>query len=222
MTLNPIYTKMRIFKNRQDAGKQLSELLSHYKDKNVIVYALPRGGVDVAAEIAKFLHAPLDLLFAHKICHPYQLEYAIGAVSENGYIIGEELKLFDSKWLEAAKKHEIQEMKRKRDLYLKGRKSLDAKEKIAILVDDGIATGRTMEVGIMELRAHNPEKIVMAVPVAPRSTFDALAEIADEAAAIEVPKDENFLGAVGAYYREFNQVEDEEVIAILANHKWPS
>lgn len=215
MVINYIYTNMRLFKNRQDAGEQLSKLLAAYKDQDVIVYALPRGGVTVAKEIAKFLKAPLDLIFAHKIGHPYQLEYAIGAISERGYLIGEELKLYDSKWLEATKAKEIQEMKRKRALYLKGKKSLDVEGKVAIIVDDGIATGRTMEVGIMELRGRNPEKIVMAVPVAPRSTFDKLATLTDDAVGVEIPEDEEFVGAVGAYYNEFDQVEDEEVIALL-------
>lgn len=206
---------MKLFINRQDAGNQLAQLLAAYKDQEVIVYALPRGGVQVAEEIAKFLHAPLDLVFAHKIGHPYQPEYAIGAISERGHLVGEELKLYDPQWLEAAKKQEIKEMKRKRELYLKGKESLNVEGKVAIIVDDGIATGRTMEVGIMELRDSNPEKIVMAVPVAPRSTFDTLANLADEVIAVEVADDEDFLGAVGAYYFEFNQVEDEEVIAIL-------
>lgn len=206
---------MRLFKNRHDAGQQLAAKLAAYKDKEVIVYALPRGGVVVAEEIAQYLKVPLDLIFAHKIGHPYQPEYAIGAISERGHLIGEDIEAYNSTWLESAKQKEIQEMQRKRDFYLKGKKSLDVAGKIAIIVDDGIATGRTMQVGIMELRDLGPKKIVVAVPVSPRSTFEALAAMADDAVAIEVAEDEEFLGAVGAYYVEFDQVEDEEVIKVL-------
>ncbi|MCE5293869.1 MAG: hypothetical protein LLF94_04580 [Chlamydiales bacterium] len=207
------------FKNRQDAGRQLSQQLKKYKNTPVVVYALPRGGVAVAAEIAKFLHAPLDLIFAHKIGHPYQLEYAIGAISESGHMIEPSkdlLRSFGSEWLEGEKANQIQQIKRKREKYLKGRNESSVENKVAILVDDGIATGLTMQAGIKELRDRHPKKIVVAVPVAPKSGANLIKTLADDFVGVEID-DYDFLGAVGAYYEEFDQVEDEEVIEILSN-----
>lgn len=206
------------YKNRADAGKQLSQLLKEYKDKDVVVYGLPRGGVVVAEEIAKFLGAPLDLIFAHKIGHPHHSEYAIAAISESGHLIGSfyELPFISETWLEKEKQNQLQEIKRKRKIYLKGKKDLPLKNKIAIIVDDGIATGLTMKVGIKELKDRHPEKIVVVVPISPRSTADSIKATVDDFVGIIVD-DDKFLGSVGAYYQEFNQVEDEEVIAILDN-----
>lgn len=205
------------FKNRQEAGRQLSQLLIKYKNTPVVIYALPRGGVSVAVEIARFLHAPMDLIFAHKITHPYQPEYAIAAVSESGHMIepSEELCLsFGNEWLKHQKTHQMNEIKRKREKYLKGRKDLSVENKIAILVDDGMATGLTMQVGISELKDRHPKKIIVAVPIAPKSTANLIKKMVDDFVGIEID-DEDFLGAVGAYYEEFNQVQDEEVIEIF-------
>lgn len=209
------------FRDRVDAGKKLSQELAKYKGQDVVVYALPRGGVVVAEEIAKALHAPLDLVLAHKIGHPYHSEYAIGAISESGIMVGNqrEISQLDPVWLEKAKKSEMEEIKRKREAYLKGRKPISPEGKIAILVDDGIATGLTMQVGILELKTKHPMKIVAAVPVAPASTADLLGSMCDDLVACDIPDDFEFLGAVGAYYDRFDQVEDEEVIEILNKHK---
>lgn len=205
------------FKNRQDAGRQLSLLLKEYKNTPVVVYALPRGGVVVAAEISRFLNAPLDLIFARKIGHPYQPEYAIAAISESGHLMGssrEPLLSFGNEWLEREKANQMKEIKRRREKYLKARKEISVQNKIAILVDDGIATGLTMQVGIKELKDRHPKKIVVAVPVAPKRTASLIKEMVDDYVGIEID-DADFLGAVGAYYEEFKQVEDEEVIEIL-------
>lgn len=205
------------FENREDAGRQLSQLLKKYKNMPVVVYALPRGGVPVAAEISRFLEAPIDLIFAHKIGHPYQPEYAIAAISESGHMIGPSLEIAESlgnDWLELQKTDQLNEIKRKREKYLKGRNNISVENKIAILVDDGIATGLTMIVGINELKDRHPKKIVVAVPVAPRRTSNLIKTIVDDFVGIEVD-DYDFLGAVGAYYKEFTQVDDDEVIEIL-------
>lgn len=206
------------FKNRSDAGRYLSQLLKKYQGDNCVVYALPRGGVTVAVEIANFLQAPLDLILAHKIGHPYYPEYAIAAISESGHIIGSahELNSIDKTWLKLEKERQMEEIKRKRKLYLKEKKEISLKDKIAIIVDDGIATGLTMQAGILELKERHPNKIVIAVPVAPKSTATRLKAMADDFVGIEID-DDRFLGAVGAYYDEFDQVEDEEVIAILSS-----
>lgn len=211
------------FIDRTEAGQLLSERLKQYRDKNVIVYALPRGGVVTAVEIARYLHSPLDLIIARKISHPDSPEYAIAAAAENGHIVGtrSELKSVDEKWLEEEIKKERQEIARRRKKYLRGREILSPEEKIAILVDDGVATGLTLRVGILELKHHTPQKLIVAVPVVPKSTAKILRTEADELVALEIPPDNTFLGAVGAYYDNFDQVEDKEVIAILKEHrKW--
>lgn len=206
------------FKDRQDAGRQLCPLLKKYKDKDVVVYALPRGGVTVAAEIAKFLHAPLDLIFAHKIGHPQHQEFSIAAISESGHLKpSEQVPFAHTEWFEEEKVRQIEAIRKKRELYLKGRKAIPVKDKIAILVDDGIATGLTMQAGIEELKDKQPKKIIVAVPVSPQSTAELIKTMVDDFVGIEI-EDYNFLGAVGAYFREFNQVEDDEVIKILNSH----
>jgi predicted phosphoribosyltransferase len=208
------------FKNRKDAGIQLAHLLKEYIGQEVVVFALPRGGIIPAEEIANFLHAPLSLILAHKIGHPFQPEYAIAAISESGHLVGSsaELHAANEAWLERAKMKEMEEIKRKRKIYLADKKDIPLEGKIAMIVDDGVATGLTMQVGILELRDRNPKKIIVVVPVVPRSTATRLQNMADDLVAVEIPDDYEFRGAVGAYYDEFYQVEDAEVIKILKRH----
>lgn len=219
--LKEIVIERDMFIDRSDAGQQLAELLQQYRGKEGVVYALPRGGVVVAAEIAKALNFPLDLILAHKIGHPYHSEYAIGAISESGHMVGkpDELQSVGEEWLENEKKREMKEIKRKREAYLKGAKEIPVKGKMAILVDDGIATGMTLRVGIQELKDKLPEKIIVAVPVSPKSTAKLIQATVDDFVAVEIPEDYAFLGAVGAYYEIFDQVEDSEVISILNEFK---
>ncbi len=208
------------FKDRQEAGKLLAQKLKKYKGKDVVVYALPRGGVVTAVEIAKYLDAPLDLIISRKIGHPYNPEYAIAAVAENGDLIGskEELELVDKEWLRKEIEHQRLEAKRRREKYLAGRKEITAEGKIAILVDDGVATGLTMRAGIRELLHRRPKKIVVAVPVIPSTTAEIIKNEVGELVALEIPSDNEFLGSVGAYYEDFSPVEDEEVITILKTY----
>lgn len=190
------------FKNRTEAGRLLANALKKYKGKDVVVYALPRGGVVTALEIARYLNAPLDLIITRKIGHPYQPEYAIAATAENGHIVGstKQLTMIDQKWLKREVEKERFEAKRRRERYLEGRPELPIEGKIAILVDDGIATGLTMRAGIMELAHRHP-----------KTTANILKIEAGELVALDIPSDDEFLGAVGAYYDEFLPVEDEEV-----------
>lgn len=206
-----------MFLDREDAGKQLASALKAYENQEVVIVALPRGGVVVAAEVAQILEAPLDLILAHKIGHPYQPEYAIAAISEMGDLIGNKdvLKRIDKEWLEEEKEAQMIEIQRKRKLYLQNRKRVNLKDKIVILVDDGIATGLTIFAGIEELRHYHPKKIVIAVPVAPKSIADKLRVKVDDFIALEVPSDENYQSAVGAYYEFFPQTDDKEVIKLL-------
>lgn len=205
------------FKDRVEAGKLLANALKAYKGQDVVVYALPRGGVVIAQQVAQMLHAPLDLVLAHKIGHPFQPEYAIAAISEGGHVVEntKEVASVDKEWYEQEKLFQMNEIHRRRTAYLKGKPGIKAQGKIAIIVDDGVATGLTMQATIKELRHHNPKKIVVAVPVAPKNTALLLKDMADDFVGIEVPESYLFRGAIGAYYEDFSQVDDSEVISIL-------
>ncbi len=207
------------FKNRTEAGRLLAQALKQYCDQDVVVYAIPRGGVVVGIEIAHFLRAPLDLVITRKIGHPFQEEYAIAAVAEDGHMLGSKVQLqaLDSVWLNQEIDRQRQEARRRREKYLGNRPKIDVQGKTAILVDDGIATGITLLLAIQELKHSKCKRIVVAVPVAPKSTAVQIKEEVDEFIALDIP--EVYLGAVGAYYGNFAQVEDEEVIAILNQQK---
>lgn len=203
-----------VFLDRKEAGKKLAKKLENFRGKNAVVFALPRGGVVTGYEIAKALHLPLSLVIVRKIGHPDNPEYAIAAVSSSGYITKNgETALVDSAWFLKEAKTQQKEAKRRKSVYLDNKKSLSAKGKIAIIVDDGIATGLTMRSSISELRAQNPREIVVAVPVIPKDTFRVLSQEVDKVIALDVPA--HFRGAVGAYYSSFPQIHDEEVVAIL-------
>lgn len=205
------------FKDRRDAGIRLGKLLLPYRNEDVIVLAIPRGGIVLAHEIAKALGAPLDLIFAHKIGHPLQEEYAIAAISEEGYVVGhpEESQHISQEWLEKEKRKTLIEIQRRRQLYLQGRKKPALTNKIVILVDDGIATGLTLRAAILEAKHAKPKKLIVATPVSPKSTADSIKKDVDEFVALTIDPDAQFLGAVGAYYETFPQVEDQEVINLL-------
>ena len=205
------------FKDRTEAGRLLAYKLKKYRGKDVVVYALPRGGVVTALEIAKYLDAPLDLIITRKIGHPDNPEYAIAATAENGHLVGtkEELESVDKEWLKKEVSKQRLEARRRRELYLAGRAEIQSLGKIAILVDDGIATGLTMRSGIKELKHKKPKKIIISVPIIPKTTASILNQEANDVVALDIPEDYEFLGAVGAYYSDFSPVEDEEVIAML-------
>ena len=203
-----------IFKDRIDAGKQLGKALESYKEQDVVVYALPRGGVVLGAEIARMLDAPLDLIVVRKVGHPLSPEYAIAAVAEDGHTVlnRSEVESVDKQWFDRNVELQRCEAERRRSLYTHGRKRLSATNKIAILVDDGLATGLTMFGAIQEVRHAHPRKIVVAVPVAPPQTVEDLTKVADEVIALYTP--DNF-AAIGSFYSNFDQVSDEEVIELM-------
>jgi predicted phosphoribosyltransferase len=209
------------FQDRYEAGRLLAQVLKKYKGLKVVVFALPRGGVVTASEIAKELDAPLDLILAHKIGHPHHPEYAIAAISEGGYVMENPLEIqqIDSTWYTQEKERQMAEIRRKREKYIKGRKEISIKDSIAILVDDGIATGLTMKAAVLELKSRKPKKIVVAVPVAPKSTAKALETMVDEFVGLDTTSDFAFRGAVGAYYKDFTQTEDNEVFFLLEENK---
>ncbi|MCL5090573.1 MAG: phosphoribosyl transferase, partial [Patescibacteria group bacterium] len=176
---------------------------------------LPRGGVIVGGEIARLLNIPLSIIIARKIGHPLQPEFAIAAITENGHLVSNKnyLEEVPLEWFKNEVSQEQTEAKRKRTLYTPFLKNINSKGKIFILVDDGIATGLTTKAAISDLKDRNPKKLILAVPVIPQDSAEEIKTMVDELTALAIPKD--FLGAVGAYYQEFPQVSDEEVVKIL-------
>lgn len=203
------------FKDRVEAGQKLAQALKQFSGKNTVVYALPRGGVVIGAIVAKALHTPLDLIIVRKIGHPFSPEYAVCAVAENDSLIcnEEELASIDPVWFKNEVAREQKEAKRRHQVYLDKMKPPRIQGKTAIIVDDGIATGLTMKVAVAEVKQHHPQKIVVAVPIIPCQTADNLTAQVDQVVALDTPSD--FLGSVGAYYDNFSQVSDEEVIKLL-------
>lgn len=204
-----------IFKDRIDAAKQLVNKLQAYKNCNGIVLAVPRGGVPLGELIAKELHLPLDLLLSKKIGHPMNKEYAIGAVTLFGHTLNENANDIDKNYIESAIIEIKQNLKARQKKFMGDKNLPSLKNKIAIIVDDGIATGQTLIAGIKLLREQHPDKIVVAVPVAAYDSYERIAKLVDDIICLHTP--EQFDG-VGAFYENFEQVSDEEVIAILNTH----
>jgi predicted phosphoribosyltransferase len=205
-----------MFKNRNEAGKLLAKVLAKYIDKNVVVLALPRGGVVLGYEVAKALGCTLDIVVSRKVGHPSNPEYAICAVNEKGIFLCNNLEteILNKAWLSEEILRQKEEAGRRIFLYRNKQKPEDLKDKVIVLVDDGIATSLTMRLAVRSVKMEKPKKIIVAVPVAPLGSKALLLnEGADEVIILEPPED--FLGAVGSHYLEFNQVEDREVIEIL-------
>ncbi len=211
-----------IFKNRQSAGEKLAEALAQYKSaKDAIILALPRGGVVVGHEVAKRLGLPLDIVVPRKIGAPGNPEYAIGAITEagEGVFNEEETRRVDQGWLKNEIAKEKAEAERRLKTYRGDKPYPELTGKIIIIVDDGVATGYTMRAAIKSVRVKNPKKIVVAVPHGAADSLTELRKEADEVIALEEPE---WYGAVGAFYQEFGQTSDEEVIALLQNHNYRS
>jgi putative phosphoribosyl transferase len=206
------------FLNRSEAGQFLAETLNNYVNQDdVLVLALPRGGVPVAAEVAKKLNAPLDIFVVRKLGLPGHSELAMGAIASggvrvfNGDVVNS-LRIPDEV-INAVTADELAELQRREKLYRGDRPQPDIEGKTVILVDDGIATGSTMMAAIGALRQLNAGRIVAAAPVIAASTYYQIREAADDVAAVTVP--ENFY-AVGQWYQEFGQTTDDEVRELLA------
>ncbi len=204
-----------MFKDRADAGTQLAKKLEKFRGRDAVVLALPRGGVVVGFEIARALLLPLDIVTARKIGHPNNSEYAICAVDEKGTLLCNETERasVDQMWLRDEAQRQQKEAQRRSVVYRGEKKAAKLEGKSVIIVDDGIATGLTMRLAIFSVRAHNPKTIVVAVPVAPQDVAQKIKREVDELVVLLPP--EEFLGAVGAHYERFDQVEDEEVIRLM-------
>ena len=206
------------FEDRIDAGRKLAAALASYKDKAPAVLALPRGGVPVAAEIASALAAPLDLILVRKIGVPGNRELAMGAVVDGAtpIVVRNEdiiqLTGITESEFKAVCDRELEEIDRRRVRYLGGRERVNLAGRTAIVVDDGIATGATMRAALQATRMRNPDKLILAVPVAPTDTLATLRKEVDGLICLE---DHEAFGAIGYYYLDFSQITDEEVIEIL-------
>jgi putative phosphoribosyl transferase len=209
---------MKPFTNRLDAGRQLTKQLKAYINQpDLIILGLPRGGVPIAYEVAKALHAPLDVLIIRKLGVPNQKEFAMGAISGHTHYLNQDLINTLNISPDAIQKiiHlEQAELQRREALYRANLPPLDVSNKTIILVDDGIATGATVHAAIQTLRIQKPKQIILAVPVAAASSCSALKPLVDNLICLQKPTD---LQAVGQWYEDFSETTDTEVLNLLYN-----
>lgn len=209
---------MRRFADRAEAGRFLAAELEQYRDRdNVVVLALPRGGVPLGYEISRALHAPLDIFLVRKLGFPGHEEFALGAIASGGVRVlnPSALKLgrISESQIDAIARTEERELERRAAAYRGDRPPLELRGRIAILVDDGLATGSTMRAAVSALRQLEPARIVVAVPVGSSDACELLSREADEVVCAFIPEP---FRAVGEWYRDFSQTSDEEVKEILA------
>src|SRR6058998_4167942 len=207
----------RAFPNRAEAGRLLAEKLENYVDRSdVVVLGLPRGGVPVAYEVAQRLGAPLDVFVVRKLGVPGFEELAAGAIASGGVrVLNEDVMRaipYADAAIEAVTAKETAELQRREQIYREGRPAPELRDRIVILVDDGLATGATMRAAIKALRQRGAAKIVVAVPVGPPDTCHEIEEQADETVCLSMPE---FFQAVGQYYEDFSQTTDEDVRELL-------
>lgn len=210
---------MHKYRDRHHAGQVLAQHLAEYEgNQNVIVLALPRGGVPVAYEVAKSLAAPLDVFIVRKLGVPGHPELAMGALAMNGMLVFNQEIIMNAgitrDEIDLVKQKELIELQRRLTVYRGQRPYPTLKDKTVIVVDDGVATGASMRVALKVLRQFEPKLIVAAVPVADQSVIEELEPLADN---VVCPLRPSYLQAVGAWYDDFSQTEDKEVQALLKN-----
>jgi predicted phosphoribosyltransferase len=205
-----------LFRDRVEAGRKLAAALTEFKGKDLVILAIPRGGVVVAAEVAKALGAPLDIVVTRKIEAPGEPEYALGAVTQEGDVIMDR-QVAES--LGASKEYLDSQVKKKREEVNERMRKFrgdapypDLEGKVVVIVDDGIATGSSVGAAVMSVKKRKPKEIVVAVPVAPKDAVETLTGDGNRVVCLETPGP--FL-AIGEFYGAFDQVDDEEVKLIL-------
>lgn len=209
---------MKLFADRVEAGRLLAAQLAARNFERPVVLALPRGGLPVGLEVARALNAPLDAVLVRKIGVPWQPELAAAAVVDGDHpeLVRNEdviaMAGLDEAWLMAEAGRKLKEIEARRERYLKGRPQPQAAGATAVVVDDGIATGATIRAAIKAIRRRKPVRLVVATPVAPPETVRELSHMVDEVICLATPSP---FYAIGAYYEDFAQVEDEEAIAAL-------
>jgi len=213
--------KFMIFKDRPEAGRKLAAKLTDYKGKkDTLILALPRGGVVTGFEIAKALNLPLDIVVPRKIGAPGNEEYAIGAITESGEGIFDQQAIaslnVSQEYLKKIVAQEQTEAQRRLKSYRQERPDLDLKNKTVIIVDDGLATGLTMRAAIKSIKQKKAAKIIVAIPVAAQDSLAVIKKEADDVIYLDAPL---YFGAVGAFYENFGQTTDEEVIELMKKSK---
>lgn len=208
------------FADRRDAGRRLALALADLRIDDPLVLALPRGGVPVAAEVARALDAPLDVMLVRKLGAPGMPEYGLGAIAGGAHpqtVLNDDaiaLLAPDPAYLAAERRRQLEEIERRHAAYMGTRPPLERRGRNVVLVDDGIATGATARVALKALRLEGAATIVLAVPVAPRRPLAALRSLADKVVCLATPIT---FHAVGEHYRDFRQTTDDEVIRLLAD-----
>jgi putative phosphoribosyl transferase len=211
------------FADRREAGAELATKLGHLSNRDdVVVLALPRGGVPIAFEVAEALDAPLDIFLVRKLGVPRHPELAMGAIASGGVrVLNEDVVRWygiSDRVIEAVARNEQRELERREQEYRRGRAMVDLRNKAVILVDDGLATGSTMRAAVEAVRLHSPARVIVAVPVGAPSTCAEFADVTDETICARTPEP---FSAVGQWYRDFSQTTDEEVHALLDAHaRW--
>jgi putative phosphoribosyl transferase len=204
-----------MFRDRDDAASQLAEKLQSYQGKKPLILAIPRGAVPMAKLIAERLGGEFDVVLVRKLRAPYQPELAIGSVDEGGwtYIAPFAASMgADEEYVAEEKQDQMETIRKRRAQYTPIRPPIDPAGRIVIVIDDGLATGATMISALHSLRGRKPAKLICAVPVAPPDTLEKVRKMADEVVCLQAPE---YFQAVGQFYRHFDQVEDDEVIALL-------
>jgi predicted phosphoribosyltransferase len=206
----------RIFPDRHAAALALAQRLEPYRGQWPLILAIPRGAVPMAQTIAEALGGDLDVVLVRKLGAPFSAEYAVGAVDESGWTWVSPLAQAagaNAAWIDSEKRRQIALLQERRKRYTPFRHAIDPAGRIAIVVDDGLATGATMIAALHAVRARHPARLVCAVPVAAPDSLARVERLADEVVCLEAPED---FSAVGQFYGRFDQVDDEEVGAILA------
>lgn len=207
---------MAYFSDRIDAGKRLAEALADFKGKNAVVLAIPRGGVVLGYEIAAALNLPLDVIVPRKLGAPDNPELAIGAIAEDGStVLDENLTRYlgvSRDYIQEESERQKEEIKRRLKLYRQGTAGLELKGKDVIIVDDGIATGSTMKAALASVKNSGAKTVTIAVPVGPPQTIQELTQLADRVVCLYMP---DYFQAIGQFYDDFSQTEDQEVIRLL-------
>jgi putative phosphoribosyl transferase len=205
-----------MFEDREDGGRQLARRFDRRKLQNPLVLGIPRGGVATAAVLARELGGELDVVLSRKLRAPYQPELAIGAIGEDGEVVlnefAREVPGVTERYIDEERDRQMAEIARRRALFRAVKKPAEVAGRSVIVTDDGIATGSTMQAALHVLRAKRPHELIMAVPVAPPETLERFRALCDRVECVLAPE---FFGAVGAFYRDFRQVEDEEVVRLL-------
>jgi putative phosphoribosyl transferase len=205
------------FADRIEAGKELASALSLYKGKKPVVLGIPRGGVVIAREIAHALDGALDVVLAHKLGTSGHEELAMGAIAEDGRVFLNENVISSiplrQEYLEGEKERQLDRMRRRTELIRNVRPKVPLKDRIAIVTDDGVATGATTKAALWAVRLEQPALLIAAMPVGPEDTIRSLADLVDEMVCLRSPA--SFF-AVGQFYRRFDPVEDDKMLRILA------